>query len=467
MNRTRSVVALGLGFAVLVLAQVLAEPPEPVAFGRPDVDVVPTVDGADGGRTWYCAGGSADGSDTDVSYVVTNLGDQLRTATISVVLSAGSFQTTTVPVEPHESVTVPASSVAASPTAAAIVEVDGDHVAVEHQLGPAQAAPCASAPSQEWYLANGSTAPGATELLYVFNPFPDPAVVTITAATEGGLDAPRSLDALPVRGQSVLVVDLGQHVLRRETVAAMVEVRSGHVVVDRIQRFDGSTRPAGREITLAASASASVWRFADGGAGAESTETWHVLNPGPNTASISLGPVPDSGGSLNAVDQQLAPGAQLTLTATDLGVAGLTGYSMTVTSGNDNGIVVERTVDGRSTTRRGWTSSLGAPVSAQRWAFGAGSSSTTVDESISVLNPGAQAVTVRFLQVTPSGLVPIAGLDAVVLAPAQRTQRALGGLIQASPLPVVVEADGEVVVARTLAQVGGTGASEVMGMPWP
>ncbi len=470
MRRRR---ALVLGVVVVVLAGLLVAGRGDSALDRPSVGrtrAFPASAVASGelAQTWYCAGGSANGSGDDVTYILTNVGTTDRVAALSMVVDSGPLVTATVAVPAGSTVATPASSIASSATAGAIVEIDGGDVAVEHALGGIRAAPCASGTSDRWYSANGSTTPGATELVYVLNPFPEPAVVTITAATEGGLDTPRSLEALPVRAQSVVVVDLGQHVLRRQVAAVTVDARAGHVVVDRIQRFDGSDGRVGSELSLAAPATSTTWQFPDAGveAGSTSSESWHIFAPDGAT-EVSLEPVPDGGGSLNPVTVPLGSGGQGVVTAAELGITAGQGYSMTVRSLDGEGVVVEREVDGRDDGRRGWSSALGAPEAGSRWVLAAGESSATTLESISVLNVGADPVTVRFSQVTSAGLVPLPGLEAVDLAASQRTRRDLGAVLLASPLAVVVEADGEVVVARRISQPGSTGVSDTAGLRWP
>src|SRR5439155_14375934 len=121
--------------------------------------------------------------------------------------------------------------------------------------------PCASAPSNAWYLPTGTTTRDAHEVLAVFNPFPADAVVDVTFQTSDGFRAPPELQGLPVPGGQLRMLDISTSVPRIEQLAGTVAARSGRVVVDRLQSFDGSdpNHPLGLAATLGAPAPTSVW----------------------------------------------------------------------------------------------------------------------------------------------------------------------------------------------------------------
>ena len=75
----------------------------------------------------------------------------------------------------------------------ALVEINNGTAAVEHTVsGPlgADVAPCSPAGSDHWYFADGSTTVDARELLFLFNPFPEDAIVDLSFSTEDGRVAP-------------------------------------------------------------------------------------------------------------------------------------------------------------------------------------------------------------------------------------------------------------------------------------
>ena len=84
---------------------------------------------------------------------------------------------------------------------------------------------------------------GAEEYLSLFNPFPDSASVSISFATDTGRRTPRALRALSIPGRSVRVVKVSDDITNRSAIAATVIARSGRVVVDRVQTYDGAGDP--------------------------------------------------------------------------------------------------------------------------------------------------------------------------------------------------------------------------------
>ena len=144
-----------------------------------------------------------------------------------------------------------------SPFAAALVDTNDPNVAVEHRItgkNGFSSSPCASSPSPRWFVPTGSTTKDARELLAIFNPFAADAVVDVTFQTSDGFRSPDSLQGLPVPGGHLRVVDVSAEVPRVEQLAAFVSARSGQVVVDRLQGFDGTdpNHPAGVAATLGA-----------------------------------------------------------------------------------------------------------------------------------------------------------------------------------------------------------------------
>src|SRR3546814_2893772 len=97
------------------------------------------------------------------------------------------------------------------------------------------------------------------------NPFPDDATLDITFATDDQIRETGRFQGFVVPGRSVVgayVEDLGY----RDQVSTQIEVRSGRLVVDRIQMFEGTDDDARRGITLGLGAPvpALEWVFPDG-----------------------------------------------------------------------------------------------------------------------------------------------------------------------------------------------------------
>ena len=461
-------VVIIVGLVVTLLALDVDAPSRATtAFGRSTARAMPVADSADAlSSTWFCAAVGVD-RDTDAALIVANAGGEDRSATVAWHTGDDALDVVELEVAALASVRLDAPSEAMS----AVVEVDGGEVGVEHELrtsGGVDVAPCASYASTRWYLANGSTARDASQRLVLFNPLADVAVVDVSFTTTEGRDEPTALQDLPLPAGSTTVVELADVVRRREVTAASVVARRGRIVVDRVQSFDGSEGRRGLSLTLAAPSPASGWIFPEGFFTEGTAERWHLYNPTDEEALATLEVWPDDGTLPEPVDLTIPPLGLVTVDASEIGrVDADLGHFSTVRSSNEVPIVAERSIDARAPgTRTGWTSALGAPLSAERWLLPFGTTVGDVEEWVAVVNPGATPVTVR-IETLAGGVEPIDGLAEVELAARDRRAILLGTRIERLALPLLVTADAPVVVERNLYQVGGAidGVSSTMGIP--
>jgi Family of unknown function (DUF5719) len=295
------VVALAAALAGAVVVDRAGGDPAPAdAPGPRPVPLVVASTAESGSSTWFCAAGTAtDGGMADHTVVMLNPTERHLAATVTVftgeVLApapAPGPAPATAPATDgpgvHRQVTrdvdlpaggrvaVALGDVVEAPLAAALVEVDGGGVAVEHHVRGehgADVAPCTTSAAPTWHLAWGSTARDARELVVLFNPFPSPATVDAVFATPDGRREPVRFQGLPVPGRSVVGIDVGREVTRADQVAATFEVRSGRVVVERLQQFDGSLGVEGLSVATAVPAAAGAWVFGDGEASAPAPTT--------------------------------------------------------------------------------------------------------------------------------------------------------------------------------------------------
>jgi hypothetical protein len=232
-----------------------------------------------GSSTWYCAAGTAaEGGMADHTVVIANPGDDDLQATLTVfagdMVGAGAGGAhepepvaQTLDVTAGAQVSVRLAEVAESPLAAALVEVVGGPVSVEHRVSGAHGAdvaPCSTAAAPRWHLAWGATTRDAREVVVIFNPFPSATTVDGVFTTEDGARAPVRLQGLPIPARGVVGIEVGDDVTRSEQVSATFEARSGHVVVDRLQQHDGSLGIEGLSLTPALPVASDTWLFADG-----------------------------------------------------------------------------------------------------------------------------------------------------------------------------------------------------------
>jgi hypothetical protein len=498
--------------------------------------------------TWFCAAGTAtDGGMADHTVVMLNPTDRELAATVTVF--TGEVLTRApvpgpVPApatggpDVHRQVTrrvdLPAggrvalvlAEVVEAPLAAALVEVDGGGVAVEHQVRGehgADVAPCTTAAAPTWHLAWGSTARDARELVVLFNPFPSPATVDAVFATPDGRREPVRFQGLPVAGRSVVGIDVGHEVTRADQVSATFEVRSGRVVVERLQQFDGSLGVEGLSLAPAVPAAAGAWVFADGEASAvapttpppdavdaaaedadtaedtdddgaprvASTERIVVYNPGDERAEVEVEVVPttdETGPPVPPFSLSVRAGGYEVLDygVHDRIVPGVVHATIVRSTGGQPVVVERATLDdppvptatlsgsddgGDPPHRSEITASSGARLAAPRWLFPtvAGLAGEGGTVRFAVLNPDPdRTVEVR---VTPTGAPWSPGRDTtgdagpVGVPPGARVTVDLDAEAAASTLAAIVGADGPVVVERTV--LGADGSRLAMGAGIP
>jgi hypothetical protein len=533
-RRTLVVRCLALGVVALAVAAVIAvdgdgdtaaTPPAPAAALMPAV-----APASLGSSTWYCAAGTAvpDG-EADHTVVMANAGDEPVTATLDVVPGdvrrpatpaspVPDAATQPVTIGPRSRIEVRLGDVVAAPLAAAVVEVDGPGMAVEHRVsGPhgADVAPCASFAAPAWHFAWGSTTRDARELVVLFNPFPSPATVDATFTTEDGPREPVRLQGFPVPARSVVGIDVGDDVTRSEQVSATFRARSGRVVAERVERFDGSLGAVGLSLGLGAPEAAGQWVFADGVASAPSpevpapggdgddaattttstapatttttaadrreqptaSERIVVYNPNDERArvTVELRPTPGGGEDAGPLPQPfrltVGPGGYEVV---DYGaqprvVAGQP-HATVVRSTDGVAVVAERvTVDTGPRRRTGAvpgevTASPGSPYGAEQWAFTTLTLGQDGVTTFSVFNPDPDR-SVR-VEVSPmTGEAGAAGATVAQAPPGGRVAVPLDAGVAAGAAGVVVRASAPVVAERTVQRADGLREAQGAGLP--
>ena len=469
--------------------------------------------------TWYCAGGTAtDDGFADHVVIISNPSDEARRAVVSVLTggiaaapsgttsgtassttTAPSTTSTTAPApEPPapESLEVPAGSrievslreMVKSPLAAAIVEVEGGGVAVEHQIttlaegGGRATSPCSTTAAASWSFPWGVTERGARELLVFMNPFPDDATVTIDFATDEGTRQTLRFQNFVVPGRSVVGAYVDQDVTRKSQVSAQVTVGHGRVVVDRIQTFDG-TDPTFEGITLGLGAPepAEVWVWPAGTLREEATEQIVVFNPTDDVAEVEVEvrlEDPETNGVPEAFEATVAPHRYeiVDLGEPDLEVTPETprrvpdGVSHSIILRSLNGVpITAEQVITRSDTERnvGVGVTLGSPLAAPRWLMAAGGVNDERGEQITIFNPSNEhAVRVDIDTLEDGGTLGIESLQGLEIPPGGRQSIQMAEHVDLEQLPLVITADGPVVVQRDLFRVEGRGISLSMGIPF-
>jgi hypothetical protein len=441
--------------------------------------------------SFFCAGGTAVANGTyDSTIVIANPNDRQITTTLTVYPAAAPGDAAgaatvaaqkpvvqQVAVGSRTRVSVRLATVQQSPFAAAMVETSDPDVAVEHQIMTKQgvnSSPCASAPSRTWYFPTGTTTRDSHQYIAVFNPFSADAVVDITYQTNDGFRAPDAEQGLPITAGHLRIVDVSADVPRLEQLAAFVSVRSGQVVADRLQAFDGSdpNHPAGAAATLGAPEAAPVWTFPHGEVNDGISEVVTVMNPGNDPAQVQLEIAldnPDTNGQVDPIPLTVAPRSYGQVVMQDqTRVPKAVTHSIVVRSLSGNGVVAERVIRGTApapAARHGYGPSLGSPLWATRWLFPDGAAvSGASDEALVVFNPSRDAINHVALTALAQGqLLPLDGLQDVEVQPGGRVEIELGPRLNRPDLTLIAQSTEPSVMERSY--VLQTGLSWSPGVP--
>lgn len=449
------------------------------AVPRPVAMPVANAAGA-ASSTWYCAGGTATGTDegaAEQTVVVVNASGEPRQGRLTAYPSEGSTAVRTFEVPAHDRVDVLVSEVVAAPWAAALVEVDGGDVAVQHVLSGPQGravAPCASAPAASWYVPAGTTRPGTRMVLAVFNPFPGEAVVDVSFETdEGTTRRPQAYESLVVDGGSLTVLEVTDVVTLRPELATTVTARSGRVVVDQILIADGTgDDPTSVAAVLGAPEPATAWTFPDGIGGVGYGERIVVQNPSGDAAEVDVQVVlddPATNGVAEPFEVRVdAGGYEVVDVFADGRVPTGVAHQVVVRSRNDVPVVAERVVSGGADAAlSGLSTTMGSPDVATRWLAPVASVDGAVTAAVVVSNPSGDRDAVVTVRAVSGGRFDvIEGLDGLTLPPAGRRVVELGADgLGLERLALDVGADGPVVVETRFGFEDPAGFSYVVATP--
>ncbi|CAN5599596.1 hypothetical protein BH10ACT1_BH10ACT1_41220 [soil metagenome] len=460
---------------------------------------------------WYCSGGSARGEDgpAELSVVIANVSATGTRAQVTAYGSDGKRVRREIQVPANGRTRVVAADLVTADWASLTVEVLGGRAGVEREVkGPrgVDASPCSSTAAGQWLIPSGSTAIGATEDLFLFNPFPDATSVDISFATTEGNKAPRSLQGLLVPARSLRVVPSADLPARLPAIATKVTARTGRVVVDRLQTYDGkgdvvegatdqadTAAPQGIASTAAIPAPATRWFFPDA-VNDEGTRTQLALyNPTGRQARLEVVIAYEDPGRQTAIDpievdvrareQQIV---DLTKTG---GIETGVPYTIDVRSLDDVPIAAEQLRFGASAPAapavedgageeqdpdaeeaptaepvRGFAVLAGSPLAARSWLLPSRGASKAQVATVVVANPGLATVTVRVAAYAQGSRTAVA--DATVRIPGGDRRTIELGDPAANPA-LVVTASGPVVVGHAAVVRAGLGISASLGSPFP
>ena len=173
--------------------------------------------------------------------------------------------------------------------ASVMLESNVGDLIVEHRVvgdtGESQSN-CQSDASKEWYFASGTTRDQAREIISVFNPFADSAVVDMTFVADGRIRRPDSFSGLVIPPMTLLPIDITGAVTLSDVVSAEVRARTGRVVAERLLIFGDAFTPNGLSVEAGSPSLAPIWVF-PGGVDSSLSSSIQVFNPS-ETEQVSV-----------------------------------------------------------------------------------------------------------------------------------------------------------------------------------
>jgi hypothetical protein len=473
-GRRNRVVAVTI--AVLVVAGLVADGQSP-GPRRPEFDVaafaMPEANGATAlSSVWFCPAGivkPAGGEHGEV--IIANPTEREVTAIVTVRRADGQQRSTEVDVPALGQARQDIATVLGGQAESVRVDADGGGVVVEHRLvgiGGSTSGACSPRASSTWYFASGVTQRGAREFVMLYNPFPAPAIVDFAFVTDEGAAEPPALVGFVVEGRSARLVDIGGNVRRQVHVATSIVARTGQVVAERVQAFDGTRHQEGIAVTLGAPSAGLEWTFPDGQVGPGTTELLSLYNPGEEEASVDV-EVHLEEGEAEPFQLTVPPGGFQTIdVGADGRVAPGVAHALVVRSLNSVPVVAERRIiAGDGAVRRGVSYVNGARRAARRWVAVDGRANEAVDEWLVVFNPTGEPVTLSVGALVGGQLLPVSDLQSIAVEPLSRRAIRVGDHIERDALTLLVDAASPVVVERSLYAASGVGMSAAIAIPLP
>lgn len=397
----------------------------PVPAVRPDGDL---------GTTWYCAAGTASVPAQHLVFLA-NPTDRAITARLTGYTAAGATPTRELEVPARGPLVVDIGTVMGDPTASVLVESPSASLSVDHQLVSEEGADrdaCATSTSDVWTFPVLSTTADAGARLTLFNPFPGDAGVDISIGLDTGTRTPARLTGVVVPARSSKVIDLAAGASRRDQFTATVRSRSGRVVAEMVQNFDGSNGPRGMQMAVGVPAANRRWVFAGGFSGSGVAERLVVQNPSDSRAHALVQVTPYGAASDPPeplqIDVEAGRYVVVDLSA-ETRIPGVGYHAIEVEA--DQQVVVARTttitgppepppdpsIVGRPALERGVALSTGTPVVADRWVVPSIDAGQDPNPVVLLHNPGRGIAVVRLTGVTGGSAKAVDRAAKVEVAP--------------------------------------------------
>lgn len=270
--------------AAAVVVALLVPAPEPAAEPLQGLVIeAPGLSSPQDAAIWYCPWAQAD-SARDSLLGVVSLSPASADFTFPVAVPGEPPDTASLSMGGPGAATLSLSEVAERGDSPGLVEFTGGPSAVSVTvLGESVLAAdaCVSSGPEIWHLPGGSTMPGEHLVLRIFNPFPEPAKVTVTAVSDIGVEALGELESLPVGARSWRDVEFDTLLRQRQNLVVSVAPVEG-VVVPAMMLGDGSDEAWWPGVGESTSWEFPVARMAD------TAGFIVVYNPGPGSVEVAV-----------------------------------------------------------------------------------------------------------------------------------------------------------------------------------
>jgi len=299
MRRLLILLVVGAAAAGAFLLPAPESPPEPLT-GL--VIEPPGLSSPEDAGIWYCPWAQSDAF-RDSVFGVASLQEATATFTFPVAIPGEPEDTAAVDVLGRGAATLALSRVAQRGDSPGFVEFTAGPAAVSVTImGEAVLAAdaCVSSGPTTWHFPGGSTMAGEHLTLRIFNPFPDPAKVTVTGVSDIGVEALADLENLPVGAGSWRDVDFTSLLRQRQNLVITVVAAEGVVVPAMLfgTEFDEDWWPGVGEAT--------EWEFPI--ARVQDTTAFLVVhNPGLEAVEVAVDLFTPEGPILEAFTATVAP----------------------------------------------------------------------------------------------------------------------------------------------------------------
>lgn len=450
------VVPLGLFVAALrVEPEVHVDP----VFATPDAPTMPYV--AHDGRptsTWFCPGVPVSGRGLGGVVTVANPLDTPLSGHLTTFTDAAGVASVEhdFDVQPRSTVEIDVKELQSEGTyVSTMVELTGGGGFVEqtslHRDGDV-VTPCANSASHTWYFADNYTLGTSKEDIVISNPYPDDAILNISFASADGTREPNSLQGVPVKPYSVLIINQEQLAKDEAVYAVSLVASRGKVVAARAQAYADERR--GFSLSLGAPGASTEWWFAGGWKDGTNFERFSLYNPSEDDIRVQpvfLGVQDDN--FANATDIiDIPAGRVVSFSLADAPSLPTGRHGVSFTSMEGIPFVAEMAVTKREGTGSVTTVVLGVQQEFvnpgfYRWSMAVGPTAA-VEEGLLVMNLSFNDATVTVYALGPGGEVPVPGLESVKLGAGEIAALSIPEDPGSLGRPLVVVADQPIIVQR-------------------